>query len=160
MQKTNVINNQSNNEIKIGYDLHDGLIVGTILIHAPVKQVFQSLASESITDWWVRPGVFDVTSWTGDVQVGGHWKVKGTARNEPYTLQGDFLEIQEPTKLKHSYGIGNPWGPTFVTYKLEAIEKDTRLTLRHEGFKIPSVCEGNGLGWETCFQALKNKLEK
>lgn len=150
---------EKQNDVKIAYDLEDGLILGTIVLHAPIENVFQSLLSKDITDWWVRPGVFDVKTWEGDVKIGGHWKVSGDIRGQPYELHGTYVTIEEPHKLIHTYGEGNPWGPTTVTYKLKESNKCTQITLRHDGFTSPQACEGNAIGWETCFNALKGKLE-
>ena len=30
------------------------------------ERVFQALASNEISEWWLRPGVFDTREWTGD----------------------------------------------------------------------------------------------
>lgn len=159
-QKTEKYNNKNINDIRIAYDVNGGIILGMIRINAHIERVFQSLISEDIIYWWVRPGVFDTTSWEGEVKIGGEWKSKGTARGQPYMLRGRYLEINEPYKLIHTYGEGMSWGPTTVSYQLESEGPSTFLVLRHEGFTSPVACEGNGLGWETCFEALKEKLEQ
>src|SRR5438477_8747964 len=84
-------------------DLTDGQILATVEIAAPPERVFQALASKEIVQWWVRPGVFDTREWTGDVRVGGRWRTSGIARGEPYTLEGEYLEVDPPRKLVHTW---------------------------------------------------------
>ena len=47
---------------------------------ATPDQVFHSLTSPNITQWWVRPGVFDTRDSAGDLRVGGRWPVAGGRR--------------------------------------------------------------------------------
>lgn len=139
-------------------DLTEGRILASVEIAAPPARVFQALASKEVVDWWVRPGVFDTREWTGDVRVGGRWRASGVFRGQPYVLEGEFLEIDSPQKLVHTYGVGAPWGPTTVTYLLEELDGGTRITLRHSGFTSREKCLGNCLGWETSFERLAELL--
>src|SRR5262249_3050021 len=121
---------------------------------------FRALASKEIIDWWVRPGVFDTREWTGDVRKGGRWRASGVARGQPYALEGEFLEVQPPTKLVHTWQlVGAPSAPTTtVTYQLQPIDGGTRLTLRHKGFVPPDTCGNTCEGWQTSFERLARNL--
>lgn len=126
---------------------------------APQERIVQALTSREIIDWWINPGVFDTTEWTGDVRVGGRWEASGTGRGKPYTLDGEFLEIDAPRKLVHTWRlVGTPFPTTTVTYLLEPIQGGTRITLRHTGFTVPDFCEANRIGWETSFEQLARML--
>jgi uncharacterized protein YndB with AHSA1/START domain len=130
-------------------------ILATVEIASPPERVFQALASREIVDWWVRPGVFDTTEWTGDVRVGGRWRSAGIARGEAYALEGEYLEVDPPRKLVHTWKrAGAPDKPTTVTYLLERLATGTRLTLRHSGFASPQAVGGISDGWETSFARL------
>jgi uncharacterized protein YndB with AHSA1/START domain len=136
-------------------DLTEGRILASVEIAAPPERVFRALASKEIVDWWVRPGVFDTKEWTGDVCVGGRWRASGHAHGQPYVLEGEFLEVDPPRKLVHTWQrVGAPGQPTIVTYLLEALEGGTRITLRHEGFVARAQCTGACIGWETSFEQL------
>jgi uncharacterized protein YndB with AHSA1/START domain len=136
-------------------DLTEGRILASVEIAAPPERVFRALASKEVVDWWVRPGVFDTKEWTGDVRVGGHWRASGHAHGQPYVLEGEFLEVDPPRKLVHTWQrAGAPGQPTIVTYLLEALEGGTRITLRHEGFVARAQCTGACIGWETSFEQL------
>jgi uncharacterized protein YndB with AHSA1/START domain len=140
-------------------NLAEGEILATVEIAAPPERVFRALASKEIVDWWVRPGVFDTQEWTGDVRKGGRWRASGVARGQPYVLEGEFLEVQPPTKLVHTWRrVGVPGLPTTVTYHLQPIDGGTRLTLRHSGFVPPDGCGSVCKGWESSFEQLARNL--
>jgi len=140
-------------------DLAEGLILASVEIAAPPERVFRALASKEIVDWWARPGVFDTREWTGDVRVGGRWQASGMGRGQPYTLEGEFLEVDPPRKLVHTWRrAGSADAPTTVSYVLEPIDGGTRITLRHTGFVSREATSGNSLGWEACFERLATIL--
>jgi uncharacterized protein YndB with AHSA1/START domain len=141
-------------------DLTEGLILATVEIAAPPERVFRALTSKEIVDWWVRPGVFDTREWTGDLRVGGGWRATGMGSRGPYALEGEFLEIDPPRKLVHTWRtVGAPAPPTTVTYLLEELDAGgTRITLRHTGFGAREATTGVCLGWETSFERLAEFL--
>ncbi len=140
-------------------DLAEGYILATVELAAPPERVFRALTSKEIIAWWFRPGVFNVTEWTGDVRVGGRWRASGVGRGRPYVLEGEFRDIELPGKLVHTYQlVGLPDTPTTVSYLLERIEGGTRITLRHTGFTSAGLCNANCLGWEACFERLAEYL--
>src|SRR5262245_11273937 len=154
------MNSTRNSNVRVVADLAEGSILGDVEVAASPERVFQALASDEIIHWWVRPGVFNTTEWTGDVRVGGHWRTAGLFRGEPYVLEGDYIKIDPPRELVHTYGVGTPWGPTTVTYILEPIASGTRIMLDHSGFTSADKCEGNRIGWETSFEALAEFLQE
>jgi uncharacterized protein YndB with AHSA1/START domain len=89
------------------------------VVAAP-ERVFQALASKEITEWWVRPGVFDTREWTGEVRAGGRWRASGMTRGEPYVQEGEFLEVESPRWLVHTWErAGKPDAASTVTYLVE-----------------------------------------
>src|SRR6266705_5908770 len=80
-------------------DLADGLIIASVEVAAAPERVFEALASNEVTGWWVRPGVFDTREWSGDVRVGGHWRASGVGGDKPYVLEGEFIEVDAPRRL-------------------------------------------------------------
>ena len=136
-------------------DLAEGLILATVEIERSPERVFDALASQEITSWWVRPGVFDTREWNGDMRVGGAWRASGMARGRPYSLEGDFTEVNRPKRLVHTWHtVGVADSPTTVTYVLEKIDGGTRITLRHSGFSSRETCINTCIGWETSFEQL------
>lgn len=136
----------------------DAVIVAEL--PAPPQRVFSALASDEITQWWVRPGVFDTREWSGDVRVGGKWHASGIARGSPYGLDGEFVEVDEPKRLVHTWHLTGSPLITSVAYDLEPAEHGTRVTLRHAGCPSQEVYDANRLGWETSFEALGRLLRQ
>jgi uncharacterized protein YndB with AHSA1/START domain len=152
----------STSDARAVWDFTEGFVLATVEIEATPERVFRAISSDEVCQWWVRPGVFDTREWQGDVRVGGKWSASGIARGNPYTLEGEYLEVDPPRKLVQTWrpvGGPGPAGPvTTVSYVLEPIEKGTRITLRHWGFETRPATEGNGIGWETSFQKLSEVL--
>ena len=137
----------------------EGSILASVEIAAPRERVYRALASKEVLDWWVRPGVFNTTEWTGDVRVGGRWRAAGIGRGLPYVLEGEFLEVDAPRKLVHTWRpAGTPGAETTVTYLLEEFDGTTRVTLGHSGFAARDACANTSIGWETSFQRLADLL--
>jgi uncharacterized protein YndB with AHSA1/START domain len=141
-------------------DLSGGVVLATVEIAAPAERVFEALASDEIIRWWGRPGVFDAREWQGDVRVGGRWRASGSGvGGQPWSLEGEFLEVVPPSKLVHTWHTpGTGVEPSVVTYLLEAIDGGTRVTLRHTGIAVRDQCMGAGLGWESCLHRLAEQL--
>ena len=141
-------------------DLSEGLVLASVEIAASPERVFRALTSEEITQWWVRPGVFDTRKWSADVRVGGRWEATGVGKDGPYGLEGEFLEIDPPQRLVHTWHpVGAPVAAmSTVTYMLEPIEGGTRITLRQSGITSRASGLGICLGWETSFEKLEELL--
>jgi uncharacterized protein YndB with AHSA1/START domain len=140
-------------------DLPEGHVVAAVEIAAYPERVFGAIASAEITKWWARPGVFDTRDWVGDVRRGGRWKAAGMTRGQPYVQEGEFLEVEPPRWLVHTWdGAGKPGLPSTVAYVLERIDRGTRLTLRHAGFASRDMCNAFALGWETSLERLAEVL--
>ncbi len=140
-------------------NLEEGYVLATVEVPAHPERVFRALTSREITDWWVRPGVFDTREWTGEARVNGTWRASGMGGGKPYALEGEFLEVNPPRKLVHTWrGVGAPGQPTTVTYLLEKLDGGTRVTLRHAGFTSRETCINTCIGWETSFERLAKNL--
>ena len=123
-------------------------------------RVFAALTSADVIDWWVRPGLFDTRTWDGNAIPGGRWHTSGVGPRGPYQLSGEYLEVDPPRLLAHTWEDPEAPGSTSkVTYNLVAIDRGTRITLRHEGeFAAPVVCANIAMGWETSFDQLAEML--
>jgi uncharacterized protein YndB with AHSA1/START domain len=136
-------------------DQAKGQILAHVEIAASPERVFQALASKEVCDWWVRPGVFNTTEWSGDVRVGGRYRTKGIARGKPYAIEGEFLEIDPPRKLVMTWQrAGASDQPTVITFTLEKLDGGTRLMLRHTGFTSAENLTNVAAGWKTSLDKL------
>lgn len=137
-------------------DLSDGFILATVEVAATPERVFAALTSSDVIDWWVRPGVFATRTWEGKVTAGGWWRTSGVGPRGPYELTGEYLEVDPPRRLVHTWEDPEwPGVSSKITYDLSAIDNGTRITLRHQGeFAAPLVCANIAIGWETSFAQL------
>jgi uncharacterized protein YndB with AHSA1/START domain len=136
-------------------DFARGEVSASVLLPATPERIFRALTSAEICDWWVHPGVFDTRQWNGDPRVGGRWESAGIGRGEPYRLKGEYLEIEVPVRLVHTWKMAGEAGhPSTVTYRLEPQGAGARLTVDHTGLMVEGICEATRAGWETSLTRL------
>jgi uncharacterized protein YndB with AHSA1/START domain len=155
------MSSMTNGKARAVADTAQGHLLASVELMAPPERVFRALTSKEVTVWWVRAGVFDTRDWAGDLCIGGRWRASGVARGQPYAIEGEFLEIDPPRKLVHTWHpAGAPNAPTTVTYDLESFDGGTRVTLRHARFTSAETCTNTAVGWETSFEQLAASLER
>lgn len=130
-------------------DLTAGTVLATVDIKAPPERVFRAISSSEITAWWGSDDMYRTTEWVGDLRPGGSFRSSGRgADGSPFAVEGEFLEIDPPRRLVHTWRPDWDGGDSStVTYTLAAIDGGTRLTIRHEGFGNPASCQGHADGW-------------
>ncbi|WP_437838287.1 SRPBCC domain-containing protein [Sorangium sp. So ce1153] len=134
-------------------DVTQGTILATVDIAATPERVFRALTSpEEVTRWWGSEETYRTTGWTMDLRVGGKWRADGRGSDgSPFSVEGEFLEIDPPHKLVQTWKPAWDGGhATTLTYRLEPIAEGTRVTVRHEGFAgRPESCRTHAEGWES-----------
>jgi uncharacterized protein YndB with AHSA1/START domain len=141
----------SKRKARVVADVIQGNVLGTVEIAATPERVFRALSSNEITDWWGAPELYRTTAWSGEVRPGGKWRTEGVgADGVSFSVGGEYLEVDPPHKLVQTWKADWDGGNvTKITYRLEAIEGGTRLTLWHEGFAgRAESCANHGDGWE------------
>jgi uncharacterized protein YndB with AHSA1/START domain len=127
------------------------MLLASVEIAAPAERVFRALTSDEIVKWWGSDELYRTTAWSGDVRPGGSWRSEGMGRDgTPFSVSGEFLEVEAPRKLVMTWRADWDGGNvTVITYRLERIEGGTRVTLRHTGFADRhESCRGHTHGWE------------
>jgi uncharacterized protein YndB with AHSA1/START domain len=133
-------------------DVQTGTILASVEIAASPERVFRALTTpDEIVRWWGADDMYRTTKWDSDFRVHGRWRAQGVgADGVPFSVQGEFLEIDPPRKLVQT------WQPewdsghtTTVSYVLEPIDTGTRVIVRHDGFGAHSdSCRSHAQGWE------------
>jgi uncharacterized protein YndB with AHSA1/START domain len=85
---------------------------------------------QELRPYIIRPGVFDTREWTGDVRVGGRWQASGVARGNPYALEGEFIAVDPPGKLVHTWiAVGEPVEPMkgLIIWKKSTQERESQF---------------------------------
>jgi uncharacterized protein YndB with AHSA1/START domain len=144
-------------------DITAGTILATVEIGVPPARVFKALTdSQDIVRWWGSPESYRTTEWVSDLRVGGQWRATGLgADGAPFSVEGEYLEIEPPHKLVQTWKPAWDGGHvTTLTYRLDAIASGTRVTVRHEGFAgRPESCQGHTSGWESVLAWLAADLQ-
>lgn len=141
-----------------------GTVVSEIFIAAPPARVFQAITDPNqMPLWWGAQGLYRITEWKGDLRVGGKWSSVGAgADGKPFRVEGEYLEIDPPRLLVHTWIYS--WGAqkTVVRWELEPqtvhglhpsgprkAGTGTLVKVRHEGFagNLASAME-HSEGWK------------
>jgi uncharacterized protein YndB with AHSA1/START domain/uncharacterized protein YciI len=133
-------------------DVTTGSILAVVEIAVPPERVFRALTdSQEVVLWWGSRETYQVTQWEGDLRPGGQWRSTGvSADGQPFSVSGEFLEVDPPRRLVQTWKADWDEGATTtVRYQLEAIPGGTRVTLLHDGFgERAASCERHANGWE------------
>jgi len=133
---------------------------------APISLVFQAWTDpEHLTKWWGPEGV-TISHCEMDVRPGGRYRtcMLGAEGNENW-VQGEYVEIEEPTKLVMTWAWeidGNPENLTNITtvsvLLSEPEEGKTRLILTHDGFDTTDGRDNHNGGWTSSMVCLEQHL--
>lgn len=131
---------------------HD-VINAEIQIAAPPDRVFAALTDpKQVSQWWGQKGAYRVTGWHGEVKPGGKWRSEGAgADGKPFYVEGEYLEIDPPRLLVHTWNPSYRQLPTTVVrFELQPHKGGTLLRLTHSGFKgHAEAAKDHSQGW-TC----------
>jgi uncharacterized protein YndB with AHSA1/START domain len=133
-------------------DVTEGTLLATVTVAASIERVFQALTSEQeLPKWWGEDGLYHTTKWTLDLRVGGKWRADGVgADGAPFFVEGEYLEVEPPNKLVHTWRPAWDVGPpTKITYRLSTVEDGTLVSVKHTGFgDRTESCASHANGWE------------
>lgn len=139
-------------------------VIAEIFIAAPPARVFQAISDpHQLPRWWGQEGLYRVTNATMDLRPGGKWRSEGTgADGTLFFVEGEYLEIEPPTRLVHTwFGSFHPQ-KTVVRWELSPQSVNTLypsgprksgtgtlVRVTHEGFagNVKSATE-HGEGWK------------
>jgi len=139
-------------------------VLAEIFIAAPPSRVFQAISDPNqLPKWWRQEGLYQVTKSTMDLRPGGKWRSEGVgADGKEFWVEGEYLEVDPPRRLVHTWVSSYKGVDTVVYWDLEpepinALHPSgpkksgtgTRVRLRQEGFagNLESA-KGHGEGWK------------
>jgi uncharacterized protein YndB with AHSA1/START domain len=132
-------------------DLSKGVVLAMVEIEVPPERVFRALTTpDELVHWWGSPDTYQLTEATMDLRVGGKWRTLGRGATGPFSVSGEYLEIDPPRRLVQTWVPDWEGGhSTTIHYQLDPIATGTRVTVRHEGFgERAESCESHSRGWE------------
>lgn len=152
-------------------------ITAEIFIAAPPERVFQAIADPSQTrQWWGDKHMYTVRESSGDLRPGGKWRTAGEgADGKKFHVEGEYLEIDPPRKLVHTWIPSYREGlKTVVHWELEPqpihnlqssgpkkAGMGTLLRLRHEGFAgFAAAAADHSQGWKRVLGWMQEFVER
>ena len=138
-------------------------VVCEIFVSAPRERIFQALTDpHQAVQWWGAGGAYRMTEFQMDVRPGGKWSTSGlSARTGNIKVEGEFLEIDPPSRLAYTWI--SSWLPksTTVLWELKAENNGTRVKLTHTGFAGDAQqTKGHSDGWSLALGWLQAYAEK
>jgi uncharacterized protein YndB with AHSA1/START domain len=152
-------------------------VLAEIFIAAPPERVFQAITDPAqLSQWWGDNTTYRVTNGSSDLRVGGKWLSAGVGRDgTKFTVEGEYLEIDPPRRLVHTWIPSYRAGlKTVVYWDLEPqpvhglhpsgprkAGTGTLLKLRHEGFASDvQAAADHGEGWKRVLGWLTAYVER
>ncbi len=129
-------------------------------ISAPRQDVFDAWTTASeVRQWWRPPGG-SCSEATIDLRVGGRYLIRNElADGSTVTIEGEFLEINEPESLTYSWSI-DPASPhrETVVVQFEDHPVGTTVSVTHSRIQSDLVAKGHRVGWDSCLSSLVSHL--
>jgi|SRR5271166_2986046 len=96
-------------------------VIAEIFIAAPPARVFQAISDPTqLPRWWGQDGLYHVTKSTMDVRPGGKWRSEGAgADGKAFYVEGEYLEVDPPKRLVHTWASSYDTAKTIVRWELE-----------------------------------------
>lgn len=141
-----------------------GTVIATAEIAATPDRIFRALTTDEVEKWWGHPDYYHMEDWKADLRVQGKWSVAVRFANGSSNHgSGEFVRIDEPYELvmTRRFDTHPTLGTreTTITYRLDAVPRGTRITVREEGFGGRSeAAYGNAEHWERVLSWLTDYL--
>jgi uncharacterized protein YndB with AHSA1/START domain len=116
-----------------------------------VDEAWRAFTEPSRLEAWFWPPAWN-TRVSVDLRVGGSFRID--AGSHDLAVGGDYLEVEAPGRLVHTWLFDGEAEPTLVTLTINDIQGEAGLTILHERFADAESAEQNRLGWESCLDRL------
>jgi uncharacterized protein YndB with AHSA1/START domain len=131
-------------------------------LSAPAAAVFEALTDpQALPKWW-GPHQFTVPRIDLDLVVGGRYRfTMQPPEGDPFNLQGEFLEIDDPHRLAYTFRWEEPDPDdvdTVATISLVDLGASTRLIVEQGAFATRPRRELHEHGWNESLQRLQTWL--
>jgi uncharacterized protein YndB with AHSA1/START domain len=110
--------------------------------------VYRALTDARLYERWMGPGGAKVTVEVMEPTQGGRLAFTTVLRGgDRVSLEGEYLEVDPPRRLVHTWRMVGDDEVTTVTFTLSEHPAGTRLLLTHEGFRERESRDQHEDGW-------------
>lgn len=111
---------------------------------------------------WFGPKGFSVRDPDFDVRIGGGYRFSmQPPEGEPFTVSGEFREVDPPARLVYTFLYDPPAQDdveTVVTFALRAVNTSTEVTVDHGPFATEERLSLHEQGWSETLERLEAVL--
>jgi uncharacterized protein YndB with AHSA1/START domain len=135
-------------------------LVLTRTIAASVERVYDAWTNPAQMKRWFCPGEMTVPVAEADLREGGQYRIQMRSPDgELHTTGGVYQEIVPNQRLVFTWQWEGAEVETTVTVELRRIsDRQTELTVTHEGFETSEARDKHGPGWNGCLDKLEPAL--
>ncbi|HVO48246.1 MAG TPA: SRPBCC domain-containing protein [Steroidobacteraceae bacterium] len=125
-------------------------------IQAPPARVWAAITQPDLMLQWWGPDAGPTLSVVADVRPGGRFSVVFRLLNgDEHNPTGIYQEVVPEKKLAFTWDLpGTPEPQSLVTFRLEACDGGTVLTLTHERLPDAATCASHTKGWNGLLEKL------
>jgi uncharacterized protein YndB with AHSA1/START domain len=139
----------------------DKILTKTIHINAPASKVWDALTNPAIIKQWLF-GTNVISDW----KVGSPILFTGVWQGTEYKDKGNILQFDKEKVFQYNYWSGFSGladaieNYSIVTFKLEATNNETQLTLTQTHFPTEIGYEHSDKNWDATLELMKKIIEK
>jgi uncharacterized protein YndB with AHSA1/START domain len=136
-------------------------LVVSRVINAPCELVFRAWTDPEHMGQWFSPDGVECRSFTGEIEVGGLYRLHMVSKDGDHIAIGKYKEILPNRRLQFTWERAAEGVPlTLVTVDFEDLGKTTRLTLTHEGFPDHDDAKDHNNGWTSLLEKFGRLMEQ
>jgi uncharacterized protein YndB with AHSA1/START domain len=141
-----------------------GMVIAVAVFNADAHTLFRALTDPAeIARWWGGRRGGSAVAWQGKPEIGGEWRAEGVfSRGRTFTASGLFLEIEPGKRMVQSWhACWDQLTPTEASFRFEAVEGGTMLSLVHKGFQgRDAACQTQAQFWWKVIKWLRSHLQE
>lgn len=137
-------------------------IIQEITIKGKAERIFDALTNPAErVKWWGGEGRFQITHMESDLRPGGKWLMSGSGYGRPFTVRGEYREVERPRLLVFTWLPDWQGDDTVSTVRFDLEEEGGVTTVRliHSGLATESSRTSHK-GWPQILSWLRGYVEK
>jgi uncharacterized protein YndB with AHSA1/START domain len=133
----------------------------TRVVQAPCDVVFRAWTDPAQLSQWFGPAEIQCRGFTGDMRVGGAYRVHMVSPKGDHIAFGEYRQITPNKRLQFSWQWEKYAMPdSLVTVDFEDLGHATRLTLVHEGLPDQEDRDEHNHGWNSLIEKFALLMEQ